>query len=211
MKAEQNQNKELRKDLEESNNRLKKMEIGIGELKEKGKSIEELNEAEIIKLNQANAELNDALSEEITNGEIAIAKVKNKIIIQVAEKLFFKSGSDKLITNGQASLMKIGKALKKMPEKMICVEGHTDNVPIGRNLRSKHRSNWELSAARAINVLTYLKNEADIDAHRMNAAAFGQYNPIGLNTTEEGKAKNRRIEILVMDTELERLKNEKQP
>ena len=85
-------------------------------------------------------------------------------------------------------------------DKMIRIEGHTDNIPIGGNLAKRYPTNWELSAARALNVTHYLEKEG-IDPAILSAATFGECQPVADNNTPEGRAKNRPIAIILLPKE----------
>ena len=85
-------------------------------------------------------------------------------------------------------------------DKAIRIEGHTDNVPIRGALTAKYATNWELSAARAINVTRFLQKQG-LDPMLLTAAAYGEYKPVAPNDSDEGKAKNRRIEIVLVAKE----------
>ena len=93
----------------------------------------------------------------------------------------------------------------------IRVEGHTDNVPIGPNLKSEYPTNWELASARAVNVVRFLQEKAGIDPRRLSAVAFAQYRPVASNKTEAGKQRNRRVEIVLVSRELDLAKKTKAP
>jgi chemotaxis protein MotB len=107
-------------------------------------------------------------------------------------------------------LRRIGGILKNIPEKNIRVEGHTDNVPIGPSLRAKYPTNWELGSARAINVVRYLQRDAGIEPLRLSAVSYGQYRPVASNRTAAGRSKNRRIEIILVDRDLDLAKKMRQ-
>jgi chemotaxis protein MotB len=160
------------------------------------------NQSEIARITRINEELNDQLSEEIRKGYISIEQKQSNLAIYVADRLFFASGSAVITKDGKKSLDKIGTALNKIPDRKIRIEGHTDDVPIGKDLQSRFPTNWELSAARAINVVRYLSVESKVDSNRISAAAFGQFSPMASNSSEEGRTANRRIEILVPDQEI---------
>jgi chemotaxis protein MotB len=83
-------------------------------------------------------------------------------------------------------------------------------VPIGPSLRTQFPTNWELGAARAVNVVRFLQRESGIDPLRLSAVSYGQYRPIATNKTEQGKAKNRRIEIILIDRDLDLAKKMRQ-
>jgi chemotaxis protein MotB len=220
------QNHNLRKDLEISNDKLKLMEREVADLKDSGETqkLQNRNErnwnknerkmnqaeisdkqAEIARINKVNEELRYALAEEIRKGEITIESKQSNLVIYAADRLFFASGSAVLSDNGKSSLNKIGAVLKnRIPDRMVRIEGHTDNVPIGKDLQGKFPSNWELSAVRAVNVVKYLSQDANVDVNRISAAAYGEFSPIASNSTEEGRAINRRIEIQIIDQYFDR-------
>jgi chemotaxis protein MotB len=227
------QNHNLRKDLEFANDRLKLSERKVADLEEQGTSMElqnqnernwnknernlnraeianqqaqiDDNQAEIARIQKVNDELKYELSEEIAKGEISIEQRESNLIIYAADRLFFASGSADLSKNGKKSLQKIGDILRnRIPDRMVRIEGHTDDIPIGKELQSKFPSNWELSAVRAVNVVRYLSTEANVDANRISAAAFGQFSPLASNSSEEGRAINRRIEIQIIGRDYDR-------
>jgi chemotaxis protein MotB len=214
----ESQNKNLQNDLDFANERLVELKMQLADQKAKGKTIAirnrnvnnwnrvdiKNNQAEIAKIKKVNSELNKALFEEIKKGEISIAQRQSNLVIYAADKLFFASGSAELTDSGKISLNKIGEVLNWIPDRMVRIEGHTDNVPIGKELQSLFPTNWELSAVRAVNVLRYLSMDANIDANRMSVAAFGQFKPLVSNSSEAGRAKNRRIEILITDQDYNR-------
>jgi chemotaxis protein MotB len=98
---------------------------------------------------------------------------------------------------GLAVLKRVVEISKKVKDKNIRIEGHTDNVKITSRLAKVYPTNWELSAARAINVLKYLQQQG-IDPKILSATAFGEYQPLADNSTAEGRAKNRRIAIILL-------------
>jgi chemotaxis protein MotB len=87
-------------------------------------------------------------------------------------------------------------------DQTINIAGHTDNVPIGPELVKQYPTNWELSAARATSVARYLQDKCGIDPHLISATGYGQYQPIESNKTEKGRARNRRIEIVLVPREI---------
>src|SRR6267378_1709428 len=117
---------------------------------------------------------------------------------QVDEQLFFDSGRADLKDTGKAVLKKVGEALKGYEDKVIRLVGHTDNVPIKTKV---FPSNWELSVARATTVVRYLQ-EVGIPPERMIASGRAEYQPVAENDTPDGRKKNRRIEITLIDKNL---------
>ncbi len=134
---------------------------------------------------------------EIAKGQITITELKGKLTMDVVDKILFDSGEAKVKEEGLAVLQRVVDILKSVKDKNIRVEGHTDNVPIAARLAQRYPTNWELSAARAINVTKYLQ-EKGIDAQILSATAYGEFKPIADNSTPEGRAKNRRIAIILL-------------
>jgi chemotaxis protein MotB len=120
------------------------------------------------------------------------------LTVEVAEQLFFDSGKATLKDTGKEVLKKVGEALKGYDDKIVRVVGHTDNVPIAT---AQFPSNWELSAARATTVVRFLQS-AGVPPERMTAAGRGEYSPVAPNDDAEGRRKNRRIEITLIDKNL---------
>jgi chemotaxis protein MotB len=94
-------------------------------------------------------------------------------------------------------LARVGAVLAQIDDKQIQVSGHTDNHPVGEKLLAQFPSNWELSASRAINVVRFLAEKAGVPPQRLVATGYGEYHPIASNKTPSGRARNRRIEILL--------------
>jgi chemotaxis protein MotB len=133
--------------------------------------------------------------------ELRVEMKGGKVYVSLSDKLLFKSGDATVEAKGKEALKKLAEVLNKNDEVSIAVEGHTDNVPISTSL---YKDNWDLSAARAINVVRLLTNEYNMDAKRLTAAGKGEHFPIADNTSTEGKSRNRRTEI-VLSPKLEEL------
>jgi len=123
------------------------------------------------------------------------------LAVDLAEQIFFDSGRATLKKEGKEVLKKVGDALKGYENKIIRVVGHTDNVPVAKSLQATFPSNWDLSVARAANVVRYLQ-EVGIPPERMIPSGRGEYEPVAPNDTPEGRQKNRRIEIMLIDKSL---------
>ncbi|MFH1367496.1 MAG: OmpA family protein [Elusimicrobiota bacterium] len=141
------------------------------------------------------------LQSEITQGEIQITQLEGKLTVNMVDKVLFDSGKAEVSKQGRATLDRIGAILKKIIDKQIRVEGHTDNVLISRELQDKYPTNWELSTARATNVARYLIDKAGVDKKFVAVSGYADTKPVDTNTTPEGKAKNRRIEIVLVPLE----------
>jgi chemotaxis protein MotB len=146
-------------------------------------------------------ELMQGLAQEVEKGELQVKQYKNMLSVDLASRVFFDSGKVTLKKGGKEVLKKVGNALKGYENKIIRVVGHTDNVPVTKSLRKTFPSNWDLSVARAANVVRYLQ-EVGVPPERMVAAGRAEYDPVASNDTPEGRQKNRRIEIMLLDKSL---------
>jgi chemotaxis protein MotB len=114
--------------------------------------------------------------------------------VDLVDKILFDSGSAELSARGKEVLARMGAVLGKVDDKQVQVSGHTDNVPIAE----KFPSNWELSVTRAVNVVRFLSETAKVPPKRLMAAGFGSHQPVASNGSPAGRARNRRIEILLI-------------
>ncbi len=138
------------------------------------------------------------LSEEVRKGQLQVRQLKGMLTVDVAEQLFFDSGRAALKDSGKQVLAKVAESLKGYEDKAIRIVGHTDNVPISGGLLKVFPSNWELSAARATTVVRFLQ-DAGIAPERLVATGRAEYAPVAPNDSTEGRQKNRRIEITLID------------
>lgn len=141
------------------------------------------------------------LSKEVEKGQLQVRQYQNMLAVDLAEQIFFDSGRATLKAGGKDVLKKVGEALKDYERKIIRVVGHTDNVPLAKSLRATFPTNWELSVSRATNVVRFLQ-EVGIPPERMVTSGRGEYDPVASNDTPEGRQKNRRIEIMLIDKDL---------
>lgn len=126
--------------------------------------------------------------------ELTVEMKNGKVYVSLSDKLLFKSGDANVEVKGKEALKKLAEVLNKNADVSIAIEGHTDNVPIKTAV---YKDNWDLSTARATNVVRLLSDEYGMDAHRLTASGKGEYFPVADNSTPEGKAKNRRTEIVL--------------
>ena len=154
-------------------------------------------EARLAEVQSTYDELVGKLEQEIERGEVRISELKGKLTVNVVDKILFDSGKADLKPAGVKVLQQIGDILNSAVDKNIQVEGHTDNVPISGGLAAKYPSNWELSTARATTVLHFLQDSAGVSGERLSAVGYGEYQPIASNATAEGRAENRRIQIVL--------------
>jgi len=147
-----------------------------------------------VDINQLRRDLEAALGDEIRKHEIEMRVTPEGLVVSLREIGFFDSGNAELLEDGQATLARIAGILVDKGFQ-IRVEGHTDNVPI-HNPRFK--SNWELSTARATEVVALLVERYGFDPTAVSAAGYSQYRPIAANDTEEGRKVNRRVDVVVV-------------
>ncbi len=129
----------------------------------------------------------------IKAGKVKVTIRDGRMVVALQEKILFDSGKAKLKPEGEAALATVTAVLKSIPNRKFQVAGHTDNVPIRTR---KYRSNWELSTARALNVVKYMIKQG-MPAERLSAAGYSQFSPVASNDTPEGRMQNRRIEIVL--------------
>jgi chemotaxis protein MotB len=194
----QGTNAELREKLAVIQAEAKRTKQERDSLKARSEELERQKEAELEKLKGTYDELVQSLKGEIEAGEIQIRRMKDRLSVNLESKVLFDSGRADLKGSGIEVLRKVGAQLAKIEGKRIQIEGHTDDDPIGGKLKEKYPTNWELSANRALAVVHFLQNEVGIDARRLSGAGYGEYQPTALNDTMEGKAVNRRIEIVLL-------------
>ncbi|HJV34894.1 OmpA/MotB family protein [Geomonas sp.] len=184
-------------DLEEENKKLKDEK---SQLQAQLTQMQKQKEIEVQKTSKTYEDLLEQMKSEISKGEVTISELKGKLTVNMVEAVLFASGHAEVKPEGLEVLQKVVDILKNIKDKSIRIEGHTDNIPIVGGLAKRYPSNWELSAARAINVTKYLQQQG-IDPSLLAAVAYGQYKPVAANDTDEGRAKNRRIEIVLVAKE----------
>lgn len=125
--------------------------------------------------------------------ELFVYTKNNKVYVSMSEKLLFPSGSATVNKEGKEALGTIAKALNENQQINVTVEGHTDSIPI----KIRFEDNWALSVARSNSIIRILINDYLVDPHRLTAAGRAEYEPVAENSLPEGRAKNRRTEIVL--------------
>ncbi len=138
--------------------------------------------------------LTKQLAPEIKIGKLQISMVPRGLAISFTQAALFPSGEDEIAKDTYASIQRIAEAMQKIPNPAR-MEGHTDAVPIHN---SRFRSNWELSAARSIALLESLTSFG-VNKDRLSIAGYADTNPLEDNDTEQGRAKNRRVDIIILN------------
>ena len=186
---------ELLSKAEYLNREVKRLKIKAGELSAE-------KEKELAGVKSAYENLMKEMKEEIDKGEIKITQAIDRLSVNMVEKILFDSGKAEIKPEGLKILGRVGNILKGITDKQIKIEGHTDNVKIGQRIKEKYPTNWELSTARATNVVRYLQDKVGIDPKLLSAAGYSEYKPIAANDTTEGRAQNRRMEIVLLPLDL---------
>ena len=159
-------------------------------------------EAEIQRLTQTHSQLAESLKAEIAKGNIQIQQVRDKLTINLVDKILFDSGRVDIKAQGLDVLKQVSDVLVNVTDKQIRIEGHTDNVPIRGKLQERYPSNWELSTARATNVVRYLIQKGELSPTNLTAVGHADTQPVANNDEEEGRSLNRRIEIVLFPKDL---------
>lgn len=158
--------------------------------------------AELQREREAAAQQQSALEQQmraaLDSKDITISELQGRLTVNIVDRVLFDSGETELRAEGQQVLRKVAGILAQHPKRQVHVIGHTDNVPI----RKKFPSNWELSCARATAAVRFLQEQAGVDPRRLGALGYGEFQPLEDNATAEGRAKNRRIAIVVLPEEL---------
>ena len=159
-------------------------------------------EAEIRRLGQMHAELSKSLEAEIAKGDIRIRQVRDRLRINMVDQVLFDSARAVVKPEGLEVLKRVSAILTKVDDKQIRIEGHTDDVPIGPKIIHRFPTNWELSTARATSVVRYLIDEGGVEKANLSAVGYAHNRPVASNETPEGRAENRRIEIVLYPKDL---------
>jgi chemotaxis protein MotB len=162
-------------------------------------------EDEIRRLTKTQEELSQSLKDEIAKGNIKIQQVRDRLTINMVDRVLFDSGRAVIKPAGLTVLKQVSDVLNKVTDKHIRIEGHTDNVPISSKLQDKFKTNWELSTARATTVVRYLIDQGGVQPQTLSAAGYADTHPIASNDSEEGRSSNRRIEIVLYPKDLSQI------
>ncbi|MAR98960.1 MAG: cell envelope biogenesis protein OmpA [Formosa sp.] len=176
------------------NKRLMRLEA---DMQERSERITEL-EALIATKDQAMNDLKNAISRALTDFEgkgLTVEQRDGKVYVSMENKLLFKSGSWAVNSQGRNAIVQLGNVLAENPDIAVLIEGHTDNVPFSN--RGQISNNWDLSTKRATAIISILAENKAISLENLTAAGRGEYSPVDSNDTNEGKAKNRRIEVVL--------------
>ena len=170
------------------------------------KLVDQINESNkyirhLVEVKSKSDSLNMVLTNNLTRSlskeelkEVDVQVLKGVVYISLADNMLYKSGSYEINDRAAETLSKIAKIIKDYKDYDVLIEGNTDNVPISRE---NIRNNWDLSCLRASSVVQALQNNYGVDPKRLTAGGRGEYNPLQPNTTEVGKQRNRRTQIII--------------
>jgi chemotaxis protein MotB len=155
-------------------------------------------DAELARLKATYQDLEEKMKAEIADGEIRLSQAGGRIQVDLVDKILFDSGEANITERGAGVLTRLGAVLAGVEGRSIQVSGHTDDSPPSQRLAATFPTNWELSVARAVNVVRFLQEKASVPARRLVASGYGETHPVASNATPKGRARNRRIEILLI-------------
>ena len=170
------------------------------------KLVDQINESNqyirhLVEVKSKSDSLNMVLTNNLTRSlskeelkEVDVQVLKGVVYISLADNMLYKSGSYEINSRASETLSKIAKIIKDYKDYDVLIEGNTDNVPISRE---NIRNNWDLSCLRASSVVQALQKDYGVDPKRLTAGGRGEYNPVQPNTTEVGKQRNRRTQIII--------------
>jgi chemotaxis protein MotB len=199
---------EERRKAEEAEARTRQLDIDlvqarseVGQLSQRVEQavarVSKEKEEELAKLARTHDEMVDSMKKEIAAGEIAVTRIADRLSVKIVDRILFPSGEASIGEPGRKVLERVGKVLANAKDKTIRIEGHTDNIPIGKVLQPRYASNWELSAERATTVARLLQETTNIEPAAFEAVGLGEYHPIADNRSNKGRSQNRRIEIVL--------------
>jgi chemotaxis protein MotB len=179
--------------------RVSDLETMLDEVRRESAELAEqirLREERLAQAQATQDEIVAKLQQEISDGQIQVERLRGQLRVDMVDEILFDSGEASLKPAGKEVLQKLASVLAGA-DRQIRVQGHTDDVPIAGRLAQTFPTNWELSAARAVNVVRFLQEGAGLDPVQLSASALSQYRPRVPNDGPEGRQKNRRIEILL--------------
>ncbi len=204
-------NDTLEKNLQETMKMVEGLETQKNSLEQAKTALENANNSLSSEVTQLRQQIQEAdtlkskletdLKAQLKSKDVTINQLEGKLSVDILNRVLFDLGKAELKAEGKQILSDVATALQDLPNRPIHVIGHTDNIPF-KGGSGRFRSNWELSAGRAVAAVQYLQTEAGIDPMRLAAVGHSEYHPIASNDSEEGRAQNRRITLVIMPEEL---------
>ncbi len=147
----------------------------------------------------------DSLEQELRgtlkDKDLVISELQGKLTVNILDRVLFTPGEAALKPEGETVLRQIAGVLARYPDRQVLVSGHTDNLPF-KAAKPKFASNWELSVARATAAVRFLSEKAGVNPRRLAAVGYGEFHPVAENATAAGRARNRRIELVILAREI---------
>jgi chemotaxis protein MotB len=200
LKQQDRATKALQRSLDKSLTNASQNNVSIEKL------VDQINESNkyirhLVEVKSKSDSLNMVLTNNLTRSlskeelkDVDVQVLKGVVYISLNDNMLYKSGSYEISERANATLSKIAKIIKDYKDYDVLIEGNTDNVPISRE---NIRNNWDLSCLRASSVVQALQTQYGVDPKRLTAGGRGEYNPLTANTTEAGKQRNRRTQIII--------------
>ena len=193
--AKQKELNDLQVSLTKQKKDLDSLSAGFLEKDKKVKELQSLLSKRDSAVNALKNKISDALLGYENSGDLKVTIKNGKVYVSLSENLLFKSGKTDVDPKGKAALKTLAEVLKKNPDIKVDVEGHTDNVPLAGTGAMK--DNWDLSVLRATSVVRILVDDNKIDQNQVSASGLADSDPVASNDNAEGRAKNRRTEIIL--------------
>ncbi len=154
---------------------------------------------ELASMRKAKEEIEKYIEKQGLKSKVEVSQEERGLVISLKEALLFNKGSAQITPPAREVILKVGQVLSQLPNN-IRIEGHTCNLPIHT---AQFPSNWELSTARATNVVRFLVTEVGIKPEKLSATGYGEFRPVAPNTSEANRARNRRVDIVVLRSVLD--------
>jgi chemotaxis protein MotB len=186
------QNNALGQQTSLQKNQLNMSKEELAKLRERSQQLEQLLEQQKKQTQDLKAKMSEALNS-FNSNELTVTQKNGKVYVSLSEGLLFPSGSAVVNPRGTDALAKLAAVLNLNPDISVNIEGHTDSIPI----RGRYKDNWDLSTARANAIVRILTDNYKVDPVRVEASGHSKYDPVDVNSTPEGRARNRRTEIIL--------------
>lgn len=187
----QSANEQLTENIKSLSEQTQKLKAEL----DRQRSMVRLQQQVIKLLDDTKKTIESSLKDQIDSKGIEIVDSTDRLKVVLTDKILFDPGSQEISAEGKKLLLALAESFKKDDTYHIVVEGHTDNVPLGRRLKKLYPTNWELAAARAASVVRFLQWQGGVDPKRLSLVSYASYRPVVMNSTEEGRRQNRRIVI----------------
>lgn len=158
-------------------------------------------EEKINRVEEAQQGLEQRMRSELESRDVTISELQGKLTVNILDRILFDSGEARLKPEGEAVLRKVAHILTQFTNRAVQVVGHTDNAPIRGRTAEGFTDNWALSAGRAVSAVRFLSESAGVSSQRLSAVGCGEFRPLAPNDTPDGRARNRRIAVVVLPEE----------